>query len=68
MTHFLDERSATALLRSHGFNKLDIECVLDLSGPVSRQGVDRWASDKIERLATRAYWLGKRELDAPDCM
>ncbi|MDE1174307.1 MAG: hypothetical protein PW790_11660 [Parvibaculaceae bacterium] len=67
MTHFLDERAATTLLRNHGFNNLDIECVLDLTGSVSHQGADRWASDKIERIAKRAYWLGKRELAPEVC-
>ncbi len=67
MTQFLDERAATTLLRNHGFNNLDIECVLDLTGPISTQGPNRWSSDKIERIAKRAYWLDKRALTPEAC-
>lgn len=61
MNEYLDLASATQLLKAKGFNPLDIECVLDLTGPQHRNGVSLWRSDRIERLASRAYWLGDHE-------
>lgn len=62
MPEYLDLASATRLLEAQGFNSLDIECVLDLTAPLSRNGEKRWPSDRIERLAARAYWLGEQEI------
>lgn len=64
MTTYLDFVSATRLLAAQGFNKLDIQCVLDLTGPLEKNGLPVWRADQIERLAARAYWLGEREVAA----
>jgi hypothetical protein len=62
MTTYLDFVSATRLLAAQGFNKLDIQCVLDLTGPLEKNGRPVWRADQIERLAARAYWLGERDV------
>lgn len=59
---YLDRDTACALLAAQGFNSLDIECVLDLSGPVMRNGVTVWAAHCVERLAARAWWLDRTEI------
>ena len=64
MTAYLDRISATELLKTQGFNPLDIECVLDLTGPMLRNGTPIWPADRIERLAARAYWLSGNEVSA----
>jgi hypothetical protein len=64
MTNYLDFASATRLLASQGFNRLDIECVLDLTGPHIKNGRELWPADRIERLAARAYWLGEHDVAA----
>lgn len=64
MNEYLDFASATRLLASQGFNRLDIHCVLDLTGPQMKNGVALWRTETIERLAGRAYWLGTREVAA----
>ncbi|MEN6543172.1 hypothetical protein [Parvibaculum sp.] len=61
MLQYLDLASATQLLKAKGFNPRDIECVLDLTGPQHSNGVSLWRADRIERLASRAYWLGAHE-------
>lgn len=58
----LDFIAATRILAAQGFNKLDIQCVLDLTGPRIRNGIPVWPADLIERLAARAYWLGEHEM------
>lgn len=63
MTNYLDFVSATRLLATHGFNRLDIECVLDLTGPHMKNGNALWPAEQIERLAARAYWLGDHEIN-----
>lgn len=62
MTTYLDFVSATRLLAAKGFNKLDIQCVLDLTGPQMRNGHPVWPAHLVERLAARAYWLGEHEV------
>lgn len=64
MTNYLDFVSATRLLATHGFNRLDIECVLDLTGPHMKNGHALWPAEQIERLAARAYWLGDHEIES----
>lgn len=64
MAEYLDLTSATRFLEAQGFNPLDIECVLDLTAPHSRNGERLWRADRIERLAARAYWLGRNEVAA----
>lgn len=64
MPEYLDHASATRFLRSQGFNSLDIECVLDLTAPYARNGEKLWRADHIERLAARAYWLGRTDIAA----
>lgn len=64
MPEYLDLASATRLLKAKGFNPLDIECVLDLTGPQPRNGVPLWRADRVERLASRAYWLSPKEVAA----
>jgi len=59
---YLDRDTASALLAAQGFNSLDIECVLDLAGPVTRNGAPVWAAHSLERLAARAWWLDRREI------
>lgn len=59
---YLDREETEALLQEKGFNGLDIECILDLTGPLRRNGQDVWPSDRVERLASRAYWLGENEM------
>ena len=55
---YIDRDTATTLLAGHGFNQLDIECVLDLAGPPKRTGhVETWPADLLERIAARAWWL-----------
>ncbi len=63
-SEFLDLASAARLLAAQGFNRLDIECVLDLSGPQIEGDTPLWRADRIERLAARAYWLGRNEVAA----
>lgn len=58
----LDRDAATTLLARQGFNRLDIECILDLSGPKRIAEDEVWPMELIERLAARAYWLGENEL------
>ncbi|MES1990477.1 MAG: hypothetical protein V4441_05945 [Pseudomonadota bacterium] len=62
MTTYIDFITATRLLATQGFNKRDIECVLDLTGPLMKQGQPRWRADHIERLAGRAFWLSRQEM------
>lgn len=62
MNQHLDFIAATRILAAQGFNKLDIHCILDLTGPQMRNGRPLWPADQIERLAARAYWLGEHEL------
>ncbi|HMM13511.1 MAG TPA: hypothetical protein PKA57_02705 [Parvibaculum sp.] len=62
MPEYLDLTSAKRLLKAQGFNTLDIECLLDLTAPHSRNGEKLWPADRIERLAARAYWLGQHEV------
>ncbi|MDP2151188.1 MAG: hypothetical protein U0987_18320 [Afipia sp.] len=57
MTHYLDREAAIALLAANGFNRIDIECVLELTRSVSHDGTLRWQAHSIERLASRAWWL-----------
>lgn len=61
MPEYLDLTSATRLLEARGFNPRDIECVLDLTSPHSRSGQKLWRTERIERLAARAYWIGRNE-------
>ena len=62
MNQYIDFIAATRLLAAQGFNKLDIQCILDLTGPQMRNGRPLWPADQIERLAARAYWLGEHEV------
>ncbi|MFZ3032474.1 MAG: hypothetical protein WA138_00460 [Parvibaculum sp.] len=62
MTNYIDFIAATRLLAAQGFNKLDIQCILDLTGPQMRNGRPLWPAEQIERLAARAYWLGEHEV------
>lgn len=62
MTTHIDFVTATRLLAAQGFNKRDIECVLDLTGYHSKQGQPLWRADRIERLAGRAFWLSRQEV------
>lgn len=64
MPTYLDRTSATRLLEAQGFNSLDIECVLDLTAPYPHNGQKLWPADRIERLAARAYWLGRSDTGA----
>ncbi|MDO8840255.1 MAG: hypothetical protein Q7V31_15170 [Parvibaculum sp.] len=57
MTHYFDREAAIALLAAHGFNRIDIECVLELTRSVSHGGTSYWLAHSIERLASRAWWL-----------
>lgn len=57
----LDRSAATTLLARQGFNRLDIECILDLTGPKRIADDEVWPMDLIERLAARAYWLGTQK-------
>jgi len=59
--HYLDHDTAAFLLSARGFNRLDIECVLDLTGPVLRHGAHVWPAVAVERLAARAWWLAPSE-------
>lgn len=59
---YLDRDTAVSLLADQGFNRLDIECVLDLTGPVQRQGAYVWPAAAVERLAARAWWLAPAEI------
>ena len=59
--HYLDRDTAAFLLSARGFNRLDIECVLDLTGPVLRHGAHVWPAVAVERLAARAWWLAPSE-------
>lgn len=62
---YIDRDTAATLLAGHGFNQLDIECVLDLAGPAKRTGhVETWPLDLLERIAARAWWLPRQELKA----
>ncbi|GMV63335.1 MAG: hypothetical protein AMXMBFR74_25030 [Parvibaculum sp.] len=61
-SRYLDRDTAISLLAARGFNHLDIECVLDLTGPVHRQGAPVWPASAVERLAARAWWLHKDEI------
>jgi len=62
MSTYIDFVTATRLLAAQGFNKRDIECVLDLTGPHMKYGQPLWKSDHIERLAGRAFWLSREEM------
>lgn len=59
---YIDRKTASDLLARRGFNSLDIECVLDLAGPVTRDGAERWSAPLVERIAARAWWLGEQEI------
>ena len=60
---YIDRDTATTLLAGHGFNRLDIECVLDLAGPTKKAGhSEMWPADLLERIAARAWWLDRQEL------
>ncbi|WP_041536053.1 hypothetical protein [Parvibaculum lavamentivorans] len=59
---YLDRDTATRLLAAQGFNSLDIECILDLTGPARRGGTACWSTHGIERLASRAWWLDKTDI------
>lgn len=59
---FIDRTSAIALLASRGFNRLDIECVLDLTEQTTREGEPVWQLELLRRVAGRAYWLARRDL------
>ncbi|MEP2829107.1 hypothetical protein [Parvibaculum sp.] len=59
---YLDRATAVSLLAVQGFNTLDIECILDLTGPILRQGAPVWPAAAVERLAARAWWLAPAEL------
>lgn len=59
---YLDRDTATAHLAAQGFNRLDIECILDLTGPAMRNGAPLWSAHLVERLAARAWWLDRRDL------
>ena len=63
-SEYLDFASAAKALAAQGFNRLDIECVLDLSGPYIEGDEPLWRADRIERLAARAYWLGRPKIAA----
>lgn len=63
-SEYLDFASAAKALAAQGFNRLDIECVLDLTGPYIEGDVPLWRADRIERLAARAYWLGRTQVTA----
>ena len=58
---YLDRDTAASRLSARGFNRLDIECVLDLTGPVLRHGAHVWSAAAVERLAARAWWLAPSE-------
>ncbi|MFN4355355.1 hypothetical protein [Parvibaculum sp.] len=58
---YIGRETASAMLAERGFNTHDIECVLDLAGPVARNGAEVWPADLVERVAARAWWLGQRE-------
>ncbi|HCX66689.1 hypothetical protein [Parvibaculum sp.] len=60
-SRYLDRATVTSLLALQGFNTLDIECILDLTGPVQRQEVPVWPAAAVERLAARAWWLAPAE-------
>ncbi|PKQ05370.1 MAG: hypothetical protein CVT72_09735 [Alphaproteobacteria bacterium HGW-Alphaproteobacteria-11] len=62
MNTYLNREAATALLAAHGFNRTDIECVLDLTKSVSQSGAPVWPSRSVERLASRAWWLDGAEI------
>lgn len=64
---FIGREAATAILAGRGFNSHDIECVLDLAGPLARNGAELWSTALIERIAARAWWLGRQEarMDLP---
>ena len=59
--HYIGREAATEILARRGFNSHDIECVLDLAGPVARNGAELWSSALVERIAARAWWLGQCE-------
>ena len=59
---FIGREAATAILIGRGFNTRDIECVLDLAGPVTRNGAELWSTALVERIAARAWWLGRQEV------
>lgn len=71
-TRYIDRDTACTLLAERGFNRLDIECVLDLAGPVTRPGLSEkahgtaqmWSADLVERIASRAWWLAGGEISA----
>jgi len=62
MNTYLDREAATALLATHGFNRTDIECVLDLTRSISQNGTPLWPAHSVERLASRAWWLDGTEI------
>ncbi|MCF8470253.1 MAG: hypothetical protein K9G30_05675 [Parvibaculum sp.] len=59
LPRYLDRETAAAVLSAQGFNSLDIECILDLAGPVMRGGAACWPAGSVERLAARAWWLDR---------
>jgi hypothetical protein len=62
---YINRDTAAALLTGHGFNRLDIECVLDLAGPAKRTGHgEMWSAELLERIAARAWWLDRQALKA----
>lgn len=61
-SRYLDRNTAIALLAAQGFNNLDIECVLDLTGPVMHGGSAVWPTHNVQRLASRAWWLDRAEI------
>ena len=62
LPRYLDRETAAAVLTAQGFNSLDIECILDLAGPVMRGGAAYWPAGSIERLAARAWWLDRGDI------
>ena len=60
--HFIGREAATAILNGRGFNSHDIECVLDLAGPIARNGTELWPAALVERIAARAWWPGEQEV------
>jgi len=59
---YIDRSSAMALLASRGFNRLDIECVLDLTEHTTCDGRPVWCLERLQRVAGRAYWLARRDI------
>ncbi|WP_339833143.1 hypothetical protein [uncultured Parvibaculum sp.] len=64
MNQYFDRDTAIAFLASRGFNQMDIECILDLTGSVSKNGTMLWPAHAIRKLAGRAWWLDGAEIRA----